>query len=48
MLIFDILADTGAGLERVTIATTAQEAETTTAALAAAGARGITVKMRRI
>lgn len=35
MTYFDILADTGAGLERVDIATTAAEAATTAADLAA-------------
>ena len=48
MTYFDILADTGAGLERVNIATTAAEAATTAAALAAAGARGITINERSV
>ena len=48
MTYFDILADTGAGLERVDIATTAAEAATTAADLAAAGAREITINKRSI
>ena len=48
MTYWDIIADTGAGLERVDIAATAAEATTTAAALAAAGALGITINERSV
>ena len=48
MIIYDIIADTGLGPERVDIAATVDEAETIAATWKAHGAAWVSVTIRRV